>query len=301
MAKRLNFQDRVVLITGGGQGIGAELVRETLARGGIPIVVEYNPEREADIRAAIGNQGSVHIADVRDRAAMENIVDDIVARFGRLDVVIANAGIEGFGPVWAMPAKDFEAVVEINVLGAYRSIQPALPHVIAAGGHVLTISSIAGLVAQPIGSAYSTSKAAVDMMMRCFRMDLLDTGASASAAYFGIIPTAMGNEVNANPVMAGAVKALPTRLLGVTPPPSAAEAAKKIMDGIERRKARIYAPWMVRSTYLIRGFLAQMDDFQSRTLMGLPKLIKQHYGEPPRPNPSDGPGGGAEDKAGAAS
>ena len=294
MAERLNFRGRVVLITGGGQGIGAELVKETLARGGTPIVVEYNPKLETGARARIGARGAVHLADVRDAAAMERVVADTVAAYGRLDVVIANAGVEAFGPVWAMPAEEFEAVIEINVLGAYRSIKPALPHVIAAKGHVLTISSIAGLVTQPIGAAYSTSKAAVDMMMRIFRMDLLGTGASASAAYFGVIPTQMGNEVNAHPVLAAAQKLLPTRLLGVTPPPTAAEAAKKIMDGVERRKARIYAPWMVRVTYLLRGFYAQADDFQARSLMGLPKLIRQHYGAPPPPESAAAEPAGAE-------
>ena len=278
----LSLKDRVVLITGGGQGIGRELVRLTLERGATPVVVEFDPSLEGAIREMIGNQGSIHLADVRDAEAMERIVEETVRDFGRLDVVLANAGIEKIGPVWDMPAKDFEAVIETNVLGAYRTMKPALPHVMKAGGHLLTISSVAALVPQPVGAAYSASKAAVDMMMRIIRMDLMGSGASAGAAYFGIIPTKMGQEVAGDEIISKAIGRLPTRLLGVTPPPSAAEAARKIMDGVERRKARVYAPWMVRFSYLFRGFFGQIDDFQTKYLMGLPGLIKKKYGDGPR-------------------
>ncbi|MEM9724626.1 MAG: SDR family NAD(P)-dependent oxidoreductase [Pseudomonadota bacterium] len=279
---RLDIKDRVVLITGGGQGIGRELVRETLDRGGVPVVVEVDRSLEEQIRAQIGNRGAAHFADVRDAEAMARIVEETVAAYGRLDVVLANAGIERIGPVWDMPAEDFEAVIEINVLGAYRTMKPALPHVIKAGGHLLTIASVAAVLPQPVGAAYSASKAAVDMMMRIIRMDLAGTGASAGAAYFGIIPTKMGDEVAQNPVIAQSVSRLPGRLLGVTPPPSAATAARKIMDGVERRSPRVYAPWMIRFSYLIRGLLAQGVDFQTK-LMGVEGAIRAHYGAPKPP------------------
>jgi NAD(P)-dependent dehydrogenase (short-subunit alcohol dehydrogenase family) len=281
MGRQLDFKDRVVLITGGGQGIGRELVRETLERGGIPVVVEVDPGLEEAVRSQITDRGSVHIADVRDGAAMERIVADTVAAYGRLDVVLANAGIERLGPVWEMPPDDFGAVVEINVLGAYRTMKPALPHVMKAGGHLLTIASLAALIPVPFATAYCTSKAAVDMMMRSIRLELLGTGVTAGAAYFGVIPTRMGTAVAGHEMIAAVMNRLPGWAIGNTPTPTAELAARRIMDGVERRKARVYAPSTIRLTYLLRGLLGQGGDLQGRYILGIPDLVRERYGSKP--------------------
>lgn len=281
MAAPLRIGESIVLITGAGKGIGLELVRGALRRGGVPIAVEMDPALLAGLRAEVGAAGSVHQADVRDAAAMARIVEDTVARYGKLNVVIANAGIERIDPVWSMPAETFEEVIEINVLGAYRTLRPAFEPIIRSGGHMLTISSISALIPFPLGCAYGTSKAAVDMMMRIIRMELMGTGATAGAAYFGIVQTDMGDRVHNNPVINATSNRMPTRLLGVTPTPKAEVAAKAILDGVERRKARIYAPYMVRFTYFLRGLLGQFDDFTARVTMKLGQEIRKVYGPPP--------------------
>lgn len=280
MARPLDIKDRVVLVTGGGKGIGLELVRGVLRRGGTPVAVEVDPALAETLQAELGPRGAVHVADVRDADAMARIVDETVAAQGRLDIVIANAGIEKIDPIWSMPNDVFEDVIEINVLGAYRTLKPAFEPVIRSGGHLLTIASIAALIPFPLGCAYGTSKAAVDMMMRIIRMELSGTGATAGAAYFGIVQTDMGDRVHNHPVVNATTGRLPTRLIGVTPTPTAEVAAETLLRGVERRKARVYAPHMVRYTYFLRGLFGQFDDTNAR-MMKLGEEIRKGYGPPP--------------------
>ncbi|MEO0343416.1 MAG: SDR family NAD(P)-dependent oxidoreductase [Pseudomonadota bacterium] len=253
MARRLKINGAVVLVTGAGQGIGRELIAEILRRGGHPIAVEFNPAFENDLSAEIGDTGAVHIADVRDSGAMTLIVGQTIEVFGGVDVVIANAGVERVAPTVDMPADTFETVLETNIQGVYRTVKPALDSVIARKGHVLALASIAALIPFPMAAPYSTSKAAVDMMMRVLRMELTGTGATAGAGYFGFVQTEMADRIFSEPAVAKAVNRLPAVPLGIKPLPSAARVAAKILDGAERRRARVFAPWMVRVTFALRA------------------------------------------------
>jgi len=275
MRRRLDLSGAIVLITGAGQGIGREIVLETLRRGGITVAVEINSESANKIEAEIGGQGTVHIADVCDAAAMAAVARDTIQRYGGIDVVIANAGIERVAPVQDMDPADFEAVIETNIMGVYRTIKPALDSVIARNGHVIAISSVAGLIPFPLAIAYSASKAAVDMMMRVIRMELSGTGASAGAAYFGFVQTRMADRIFSDPVIARAVARIPSRLLGIRPLPTPHQVAVIILNGAERRRARVFAPRMVGITFLLRGVYALFDTLISGKVMRLDKLIDE--------------------------
>ena len=275
MRRRLDLSGAIVLITGAGQGIGREIVLETLRRGGIAVAVEINPESARKIETEIGGQGTVHIADVCDAAAMAAVARDTIQRYGGIDVVIANAGIERVAPVQDMDPADFEAVIETNIMGVYRTIKPALDSVIARNGHVIAISSVAGLIPFPLAAAYSASKAAVDMMMRVIRMELSGTGASAGAAYFGFVQTRMADRIFSDPVIARAIARIPSRLLGIRPLPTPHQVAVIILNGAERRRARVFAPRMVGITFLLRGVYALFDTLISGKVMRLDKLIDE--------------------------
>ena len=275
MRRRLDLSGAIVLITGAGQGIGREIVLETLRRGGIAVAVEINSESANKIEAEIGGQGTVHIADVCDAAAMAAVARDTIQRYGGIDVVIANAGIERVAPVQDMDPADFEAVIETNIMGVYRTIKPALDSVIARNGHVVAISSVAGLIPFPLAIAYSASKAAVDMMMRVIRMELSGTGASAGAAYFGFVQTRMADRIFSDPVIARAIARIPSRLLGIRPLPTPHQVAVIILNGAERRRARVFAPRMVGITFLLRGVYALFDTLISGKVMRLDKLIDE--------------------------
>lgn len=266
MSAKIDLKGKVVLITGAAQGIGLEVLREAVRREAIPVGIDVNAELIAKVQQEFGNQSVCHVADVSDADAMERIVEDTIERFGGIDVVIANAGIERVGAIVNMEKDVFETVINVNLLGVYRTLKPALRSCIQRKGHVLAISSIAATIPLPYGAAYSASKAAVDIMMRCLRMEISGTGATAGAAYFGFVQTDMAGRIFSDPALAKALKQVPERLIGLGPNPTPQAVSKKILDGVERRKARVVAPRMVAVTYALRGLYAFFDDRAARRL-----------------------------------
>lgn len=280
MAQPIRLRDSVVLITGGGDGIGRALCLVALNRGARVVAVD----RDADALAALCEQVTgdalvTHVADVVDATAMQAIVEQTMRDLGRIDVAVANAGIERIGPVTDMAPADFEQVIEVNVLGVYRTLQPCLAPVMASGGHVVAVSSLAALLPFPYGAAYAASKSAVDMLMRILRLELLDSGATAGAAYFGFVLSDMGKRVTTHPGVESLSGRLPTHLLGMAPFLPVDEVARRFADGIEQRRARIFAPWSVRVPFVLRGVLAPLDDLLGRHVMKLPALTRSLFGD----------------------
>jgi NAD(P)-dependent dehydrogenase (short-subunit alcohol dehydrogenase family) len=201
-ADRLELRDGVCLVTGAGRGIGLATARELAARGARGVVLVGRPGDELDAAAAGLESVAVTVgADVADAEAMANAVAAALEHFGALDVVVANAGIERIGTVLTQPAEDFERVIEVNLLGVYRTLRPALEPIVESQGHVLAVSSLAATMPFPLAVAYAASKAGVDSLMRGLRAELLHTGATAGAAYFGYIDTPMMERARSVPAV----------------------------------------------------------------------------------------------------
>src|SRR6185312_360758 len=199
--------------------------------------------------------------DVTDRGAMQRAVAGAVERFGGLDLVVANAGIASRGATMrAMSTEAFERVVDVNLMGVYKTVDVALPEIVRRKGHVVVISSIYAFTNGIGAIPYAMAKAGVEQLGRALRVELVQHGASASVAYFGYIDTEMVHRaIDADPLvermMAASPKVLHKRLA-----PSA--AGKAIVRGIERRQPRIIRPrrWTVLS--VLRGILNPLMDLQ---------------------------------------
>lgn len=272
---KINLKNSIMLVTGAGQGIGLAIIKEALTQGAIVAAVDNDTTHEAALRALIGSRGAVYMADVRDANRMADIVQQVCEAYGGIDIVIANAGIERVAPMADMDPEFFRTVLDVNIHGVYNTVKPALNSIIERRGHVLAISSIAALIPFPLATAYSTSKAAVDMMMRVLRMELIGTGATAGAGYFGFVQTQMANRIFSNPATAKAVDRLPSRLLGVKPLPTAEDIATLILKGVSKRRSRIYAPRMVALTYQMRGPYAFLDGMLGKYVMRIKEIIRE--------------------------
>jgi len=177
---KLELRDRTALITGGAGGIGAAVASQ-LASGGTNIVLTDVSQASLDQTAAgIGGGRVLAIAaDVTDAAAMRAVVDRTVEQFGRLDVVFANAGI-GPKPPSTMLTTDpamFEKIVEVDLLGVWRTIQPALTQIVANHGHILITGSIYSFLNGMVNGPYAASKAGVEQLGRALRSELAMHGA----------------------------------------------------------------------------------------------------------------------------
>lgn len=264
---------KVVLITGGGDGIGRALGTELHARGANVALLDLRAE--AAVGAASDLPGALPLeADVRDRPAMSDAVDKVVAHFGRLDVVVANAGITP--PPATLRGIDpdaFDRVIDINLTGAFNTVQPALDHIVTNQGHVVVVASCAAFTPGAGGAAYMASKAGAEQLGRALRLELAPHGASATTAYFGVVDTQLARAtLDEDPL---------GRILGARLPAplrrriTAEDAARTIADGIERRAASTIAPAAWQGWALGRGVINGALDRYLVADQGMHELIRQ--------------------------
>jgi NAD(P)-dependent dehydrogenase (short-subunit alcohol dehydrogenase family) len=254
-----DVRGRVALITGAVRGIGFETARQLHARGASVALVDLQRDEVEDAAERIGADRAVGFAaDVTDAADIAAVVDTTAERFGGLDIVVANAGIAP--PAATMRVVDidaFERVIEVDLLGVWRTVRPAIPHVIARGGQVIVVASVYAFTNGVAASPYAIAKAGVEQLGRALRVELAPYGASASVAYFGFIDTDMVRDSFADPIAVALNERLPGFMLRRLPPATAAEA---IVAGIETRAPRIIRPrWWIPLS-MLRGCLNPLLD-----------------------------------------
>jgi NAD(P)-dependent dehydrogenase (short-subunit alcohol dehydrogenase family) len=254
-----SLSGKVALVTGGARGIGFATAKELVARGAKVIVVDLHDDAVQQAATQLGGAVLGVAADVTDREAMGDVVATAVERFGGLDVIVANAGIASRGATTLAAEEDqFERVIEVNLLGVWRSVRAALPEIARRQGHVVVVASIYAFLNGVGAAPYAMAKAGVEQFGRALRAELAPHGASASVAYFGYIDTEMVHQaIDADPLvdrmMAASPKVLHKRL-----PPS--EAGRAIVRGIERRQARIIRPRRWTALSVLRGILNPLMD-----------------------------------------
>jgi NAD(P)-dependent dehydrogenase (short-subunit alcohol dehydrogenase family) len=254
-----SLSGKVALVTGGARGIGFATAQELVAHGARVVIVDLHEDAVEQAAGRLGADALGLAADVTDRDALDGVVEQVVERFGGLDVLVANAGIASRGATTlAAEPEQFERVIEVNLLGVYRSVHAALPEITRRQGHVVVVASIYAFFNGVGAAPYAMAKAGVEQLGRALRVELKPHGAGASVAYFGFIDTEMVHQaIDADPLvdrlMAASPKVLRKRL-----PPSAAGAA--IVRGIERRQPRIIRPrrWTVLS--VLRGIVNPLID-----------------------------------------
>ena len=248
---RYQLTGKVALVTGAAKGIGLETARLLHQRGARVAVLDLD-RAEAEATADGMGDGALALdADVTDLRAMELAIAEVVERCGGLDVVVANAGIAPPPrPVAALGHEDFERVVDVDLYGVWRTVRPAVGHVIERRGHIVVVASVYAFLNGVMATPYAMSKAAVEALGRSLRVELAPHGASAGVAYFGFIDTDMVRDAFADPVARELEEVLPrfvTRRL--TP----AEAAASLVGGIERRAPRTTAPRWWGAWSALRG------------------------------------------------
>lgn len=185
----------VALVFGGSRGIGAAAVRR-LARDGFSVGFTYVSRPDSarhlvDTVMADGGQALALQADSADASAIQTAVEKVVTRFGRLDVVVVNAGILRLGMIDAFTLTDLDQVLQVNIRGVYVAIQAAVAHM-GENGRVITIGSNSAVrPLTPIGTVYGMSKAAVAAMVKGLALDLAPRGIRVNNIQPGPIETDM--------------------------------------------------------------------------------------------------------------
>ncbi|HEX3824409.1 MAG TPA: SDR family NAD(P)-dependent oxidoreductase, partial [Mycobacteriales bacterium] len=165
-----------VLITGAARGIGAATAAELARRSARLSLVGLEPDLLAANAAALGDGHVWFEADVTDQAALDLAIAGTVEALGGIDVVIANAGINNLGTVRTADPEAFARTIAVNLVGVYRTISAAVPHLVASRGYALVVASMASFVPLPGGAAYAASKAGVESLAASLRLELAQSG-----------------------------------------------------------------------------------------------------------------------------
>lgn len=191
---------KVALVTGGGRGIGRGIVLE-LAREGADVAINYRRGEDAakatanDVQA-LGQRAEVVQADVGDVAAVGAMVDHVVGRFGRLDVVVANSGVASrFQSVAEMEPSEWRRVMTTDLDGAFYTARASIPHLLAARGTLIFISSVGADMASAGGAPYHCAKAGVNTLTKVLAKELASAGVRVNAIAPGLVRSDMGDRL----------------------------------------------------------------------------------------------------------
>jgi NAD(P)-dependent dehydrogenase (short-subunit alcohol dehydrogenase family) len=199
------YSPKVALVTGAGRGIG-EAVALELARQGLKVALVARSGSELDrVAARIRDCGGTSLSipfDLAEVEAIEGLVERVEKELGPVDILVNNAAIAGpFGAGWEVDPEAWTRAVEINLIAPFRLTRAALPHMRENNwGRVINISSGAATFPMARAGAYSTTKAALDMISRQFGVELEGTGISVISLYPGIVDTAMQADIRTQPV-----------------------------------------------------------------------------------------------------
>ena len=255
------MKGKVVLITGGASGIGAATAKALLAVGAVPVLIDCDSANLAITSVSLGDVLAVCL-DVTDFAACQAAVATTLAVHGRIDMVWANAGIASFGPLLLTDLDAFERCVKVNIFGTLNIVRAALPAVIAQRGYVLATASVSSFAHPPAVSSYAASKAAIEAMCNCWRIELAAHNVGVGIIYASWVKTQLLTESDMHPAFVRLKSTMPAPLRRAIAVDAAADL---IIAGMARRARRIWVPGWVRVLHWLRVLLS--TPFAERPLL----------------------------------
>lgn len=251
---RIDLRGRSVLITGAAGGIGRALAHRLVDRGATVALLDL-PGRGLDrLAAELGRAACALPVDVRDRDAVHAAAADAAERLGPAAAAVLGAGVVRPDLLIGQAEDDARMVIDVNVYGTLWSIQAVAPQIAETGGHVLALSSVAGIAPIPLSGVYPATKAAIDNMVAQLRTEWMHRQASAGTVYLSFVDTPMAQEVREDPRAGRAIRRSPSLL---TRAATADDVARRIIGGVERRSRVLTVPrWQAPASWpqtLTRG------------------------------------------------
>jgi short-subunit dehydrogenase len=248
------------LVTGASRGIGRAIARELAARGAVlGLVARATGDLEA-LAAELPGEHHVLDCDVADAASVRAAVDGFAAAAGGLELVVANAGITHYGPFREQRLEDALRMSEVNWHGTLFTVHAALPHLLAGGrGHVVVVSSGAGLRSFPSAAVYGATKAAQRMFAEALRHELGGTGVSVTTVFPGEIATSLHEHEKDR---------MPTWYRGGERAADPAVLARAVVAAVEEDRRAVAFPPLVRVLGVAHGISPRLGDALLRRLRG---------------------------------
>ncbi|MFJ9431846.1 SDR family oxidoreductase [Streptomyces sp. NPDC101490] len=252
---RVSLEGQVAVVTGGARGVGELLARKLSARGARIALVGLEPEQLKEVAGRLHTEADWWHADVTDHEAMARVAAEVKERFGKVDIVVANAGVAAGGPFVDSDPAAWRRVIEVNLIGGAVTGRAFLPVLMESRGYFLQIASLAALTPAPMMTAYCASKSGVEAFAHSLRAEVAYQGVRVGVGYLSWTDTDMVRGADEDDVMRELRQRLPWPANRTYP---LGPAVDRIVAGIERRSAHVYAQGWLRGMQALRGYLPGM-------------------------------------------
>ncbi|WP_170350257.1 SDR family NAD(P)-dependent oxidoreductase [Ruegeria atlantica] len=200
-----NLENKVILITGGGTGIGKATASAFIANGAKVVITGRRQSVLEEATQKLGPQAYAIVGDVSKDGEPARIIEETIRKFGRLDVLVNNAGTGKMGPLSETSDQDIESIYRTNVFGPLAFAREATPHLANSKGAIINISSVVARGMMPGAAVYASSKAAVDHATRLIAAELGPMGIRVNAVAPGLTDTEITADVKSNEQMLGMI------------------------------------------------------------------------------------------------
>ncbi|MDO0927281.1 SDR family oxidoreductase [Streptomyces sp. TG1A-8] len=249
---RVSLEGQVAVVTGAARGVGELLARKLSARGAKVALVGLEEEALKEVTARLHSDSAHWYADVTDHEAMSRVAQEVKERFGKVDIVVANAGVATGGPFIDSDPQAWRRVIEVNLIGSAVTARAFLPVLVESRGYLLQVASLAAITPAPMMSAYCASKSGVEAYAHSLRAEVGYQGVRVGVAYLSWTDTDMVRGADRDDVMRELRQRLPWPSNKTYP---LGPAVDRIVEGIERRSAHVYGQWWLRGMQGVRGYL----------------------------------------------
>ena len=258
------WQDKIVLVTGGSSGLGRVIAETFAAAGAKPVIAGLEADAVGRVADEMGNAGhdvlGVH-ADITRQDDVDRLFEQALDRFGRLDVLVNNAGRSMRGGLLDTTPQQFRDLMELNLIAMVRCTQAAVPHLLKQRGHVVNIGSLAAKVSARWAGAYPATKHAVAAFSQQLRLELGPDGLHVLLVCPGPIqrqgprlyPLEGGDDIPQSALAPGA--GVKTRRI----PPE--EVAREILRACRRRRRELVIPRKARLLFLLAQLSPRLGDW----------------------------------------
>jgi short-subunit dehydrogenase len=237
----MDVTNKVFVVTGGGSGIGRQLVLQLISEGARVAAVDLNEASLKETASLVKDHPdwiSIHVVNVSDRQAVEALPEAVIAAHGAVDGLINNAGIiQPFVRINDLKYEAIERVINVNLYGVIYMTKAFLPHLLKRpAAHIVNVSSMGGFFPVPGQSLYGASKAAVKLFTEGLYSELLETNVKVTVVFPGAVATGIAQNSGIDMGRRSADDAEAAKFQ----PTSAEVAAQTIIDGVKKNKFQVY-------------------------------------------------------------
>jgi NAD(P)-dependent dehydrogenase (short-subunit alcohol dehydrogenase family) len=247
------FQGKVAIVTGASSGIGRATALVLAGQGASVVLASRNSEALSALAEDLKQQGRQVIViptDVTQREQVEALVREVIAQWGRVDILVSNAGEYIRAPITELDPADLQRSLDVNFFGGVYCVKAVLPHMLAQkSGHIVFVTSMDGKIGLPPDAPYVSAKFALTGFCEVLRQEVRDSGIAVTNVLPGRVDTGMIEDL---------------RFTWISPKISPESVAAAILKGIRKRKPIVIVPPLARLLYYINVFAPTLSDQLSR-------------------------------------